>query len=91
MHSPVLRRTRPRPPFIDRRFQVGQLVCTVPSLDNDGTLLCDHGRVLRCWLNHPLSAPGWSYLVKLHPRTQSHWAADEAEWFPESYLQALEE
>jgi hypothetical protein len=91
MHSPVLRRRRPRPPFTPRRFRPGQLVCTKPSLDVDGALLCDHGYVIRCWLNHPLHLPGWSYLVKLHPATQSRWAAAKPEWFPECFLQALED
>ncbi len=90
MHSPAIRRRYPRPPFATpRRFRPGQMICTVPSLDVDGVLLCDHGWIVRCWLNHPLTLPGWSYLVKLHPASQSQWAVNEPEWFHESFLQPL--
>jgi hypothetical protein len=92
MNAPIVcRRRRPRPPFTTpRRFRPGQMVCSVPSLDVDGTLLCDHGVVIRCRWNHPQTLPGWSYLVRLHPATQSHWAAGKTEWYPELLLQALE-
>ncbi len=89
MNYPVLRR-RLRRQLPQRRFKMGQLVCTVPSLDVDGTLICDHGWIVRAQWNHPiLVEPGWAYAIRFHPATQSGSVGGKVEWLPEFSLQQL--